>query len=419
MEVLIFALGVAAGALLWWLTKGRRTAEALQKCEAELVDRQERHQSLFDHAVEGIVTMGEDRVIRSINPAGLKMFGYEKHELVGQNVRVLMPSPDREAHDGYVHEYLKTGHKKIIGIGREVLGMRKDGSTFPLELSVAESHLASGRSFTGILRDVTERKRAEESLRQVNDHLEELVKERTRALEEAQETLVRKERLATLGQLAGSVAHEVRNPLGIVRNAAYYLENTATDLDDDARESHAEIRRGLARADRIITELLDYARDPKTRHAEFSLAEAIRQGLDGLAVPREVTVHVPCPEPDERCHGDVEQVGQILNNLLVNAIQAMPDGGMVSIAWEPTDDAVTVVVTDTGVGMTAEQLEKVFEPLFTTKTRGIGLGLALSQRYAELNGGRLTAESVPGKGATFRFTIPRAPTTDSLPSTDD
>jgi two-component system, LuxR family, sensor kinase FixL len=381
----------------------------LEQHEAALVESEERHRSLFLHAVEGIVTMGEDRIIQSMNPAAQKLFGYQEEEVIGENVKILMPSPYHEEHDGYVKSYIKTGKKKIIGIGREVIGRRKDGTTFPLELSVVELQLSNVRLFTGILRDITERKRAKDELLRINEHLEELVQARTQALEDAQETLVRRERLATLGQLAGSVAHEIRNPLGIVRNAAFYLEQVSKDQDKDTIESHAEIRRGLTRADRIISELLDYARDPQAHHREFALADMINDAFSGVEIPLNTTVDAPIPSPSPICYGDPDQISRILKNLVINALQAMPDGGALTIRCSTGDDGQAMIeVQDTGTGMAKDQLVKIFEPLFTTKTQGIGLGLALSLRYAELNNGSLTAESSLGGGSTFRLTIPIA-----------
>ena len=379
---------------------------SLEEAQRALAESEERHRSLFQNAVEGIVTMGEDRCIQSMNPAAQRLFGYAEEEVIGENVKILMPSPYHEEHDGYVKGYVRTGRKKIIGIGREVVGRRKDGTTFPLELSVAELQLTSGRVFTGILRDITDRKRAEDELQRINEHLEDLVRERTRALEEAQATLVRNERLATLGQLAGSVAHEVRNPLGVVRNAVYYLQHTTKAQDEDTLASFEEIERGLARADRIIGELLDYARDPKTNHEEFALAQVIDSAMEGLTVPPCVEIDVTVPVPIHHHYGDPGQIRQILNNLVGNAIQAMPDGGRINICYSVDGDNAVIEVHDTGCGMTEGQLAKVFEPLFTTKARGIGLGLALSRRYAELNNATITAESRVGEGSSFRLTLP-------------
>jgi two-component system sensor kinase FixL len=378
--------------------------------EAALRESEERHRSLFQNAVEGVITMGEDRQIRAVNPAAQSMFGYREEELVGKNVNILMPNPYHEQHDRYVANYLKTKQRKIIGLGREVLGKRKDGSEFPIDLSVAELQLSSGRVFTGIVRDITGRKRAELELQRLNEQLEELVQERTRELEDAQEALVRKERLATLGQLAGSVAHEIRNPLGIVRNASYFLEQINQDGDRDTVESFDEIRRGLSRADLIITELLDFARDPKSHPRLFSVREVLKEAFDGVEIPPEVTVNQFASASSISCYGDPSQIARIVNNLLVNAIQAMDEnGGALTVRSLVEGSGAVIEVEDTGSGMTPEQLAHIFEPLFTTKTRGIGLGLALSLRYAELNHAQLSAESEPGKGSLFRLVLPQSP----------
>lgn len=392
----------------------------LKEREEALLKSERRHRSLFENAVEGVITMGEDRRIQSVNPAAQTMFGYSEAELVGQNVKILMPEPYRGEHDGYVKSYVTTGKKKIIGIGREAVGQRKDGSQFPLDLSIAEARLPGERIFTGIVRDITGRKEAEEALQRLNEDLEDLVGERTKALEDAQEALVKKERLATLGQLAGSVAHEIRNPLGIVRNAAYYLEQIADDTaDKDVLDSHDEIRRGLTRANRIITELLDYARDPKSHPRPFEISSVVRDAFEGVEIAANITVDRSSPNPSPVCYADPEQMTRVINNLIVNAAQAMVEGGgaLTTRCFVEGDRAI-VEVSDTGTGMSPEQLERVFEPLFTTKTRGIGLGLALAMRYVDLNGAEIEAESKLGEGSVFRVSLPlhQAGTMDQLKS---
>ena len=295
----------------------------------------------------------------------------------------------------------------LPGIGREVVGKHKDGATFPLELSVAELQLTHERLFTGILRDISDRKQAEAEWHRINEHLEELVMERTQALADAQEALVRKERLATLGQLAGSVAHEIRNPLGIVQNAAFYLEQVSQDKDTDTVESFAEIRRGLSRANHIITELLEYARDPQTHHRVFDLKDAVDEAFEGVAIIPDVSVMREVEAV--QCEGDPGQVSQILRNLIINASQSMPHGGNLTVSGRRDGEKVVVEVRDSGSGISEEQLGKIFEPLFTTKTRGIGLGLALSLRYAELNHATLEVESRLGEGAIFRLILREHP----------
>jgi len=360
----------------------------------------------LDTSVEGIITISEQGLVESMNPSAERMFGYSQQELIGQNVSILMPSPDRQQHDGYLKKYRETGEKKIIGVGRDVVGQRKDNSTFPMHLSVSEVKLSTGRIFTGFVYDLTEREAAAEKLRKLNNELELRVKERTQELEQAHEELVKKERLATLGQLAGGVAHEIRNPLGVIRNATYFLRQTSPD-EENVQDSFEEIERALANSNHIVNELLDYAREPQTAYIEFAPQTAIENALSMLQIPSEITL-VRNDDDASLCVGDQGQIERILVNLINNGLQAMPHGGTLTLAAAKIDQNVSIEVSDTGVGIPVEHLDKIFDPLFTAKAKGIGLGLAISRRYAELNSGQIQAESAPNSGSTFRLTLPCA-----------
>lgn len=496
--------------------------------QAALQERQSRLQAILSTAVEGIITIDERGTIESLNPAAESMFGYTATEVVGHNVRTLMPSPYHEEHDSYLANYHRTRVKKIIGIGRNVVGKRKDGTEFPLELSVSESAFADKRIFTGFVRDLTERqrseeieqslgriveesineiyicsaatmrfvqvnrgarenigytmdelreltpvdiepeytaesinelvvpllsgeqkqlvvetvhsrkdgtlydaevhvqmstyqgqpafvamvlditdrKKSEEALARLNEELEHRVEERTRQLQDTQEQLVREEKLVTLGQLAGSVAHEIRNPLAIIKNAAYFLDSKE-DGDQDVRDAFGEINRALYTSNRIVGELLDYARDPRLETTDFSPDEVVRRALSVVTIPANIHVHRDDGPPDVRFRADAGQIERILINLIQNAVHAMPEGGRLTIQCRPVADGqVEIEVKDTGHGIEKDDLGKVFEPLFSKKVKGIGLGLALCKRYAELNHGKLSVESERNQGSTFRLTLP-------------
>lgn len=486
-----------------------------------LADREARLWAILETSVEGIITIDERGLIESMNPSAERMFGYAEVEAVGQNVTLLMPSPFRDEHDAYLAKYRETGEKKIIGIGRDVVGRRKDGTTFPMHLSVSEVLLSTGKIYTGFVHDQSERVAAERDLRRlaaivedsndaitlqefdgtiidwnrgaermygysaeeaigtsilkivpesrrlesadfrdklargqkvelfetqritkdgrivdvwltvtvlhdatghpisvatterdvterkrIHDELEQRVIERTRELQEAHDELIRKDRLATLGQLAGGVAHEIRNPLGVIRNATYFLRQVSNDDDEDIRESFDEIERALSSSNHIVGELLDYARDPQPNHTVFSAAEAAENALAMLDIGPKVCVEKPIAR-DLTCVGDQGQIERILVNLISNAVQAMPYGGTLTLSCLGDENTVAFVVADTGSGIPSEHLGKIFDPLFTRKSKGIGLGLAVSKRYAELNQGEIDVESTPGQGSTFRLTLPR------------
>jgi signal transduction histidine kinase len=263
--------------------------------------------------------------------------------------------------------------------------------------------------------EVTVRKQAQAELARHEHHLEELVQDRTRELQQAQEQLVREERLAALGQAAGGIAHELRNPLAAIRNATYYLNTVhGRDLPEKGVRQLTTIEEQVERSNQIITNLLDFARgrsaEPEECRVEDILQDAIRQAA--LPAGVEVVNHIPGDLP--RVMVDPRQMVQVFLNLLTNASQAMEASGRVTVEGrrqnEPpaaeSGERIAVSVSDTGPGISPEALARVFEPLFTTKTRGTGLGLAICKSFVERNGGNISAESEPGKGATFIVTLP-------------
>ena len=222
------------------------------------------------------------------------------------------------------------------------------------------------------------------------------------ALRETQEELIRKEKLATLGQLAGGVGHELRNPLGVIKNSVYYL-NMILPQDEKIRKHLGILDREVANSDRIVTELLDFARVKTPVRQAASLDTIVREALERLSLPESVTLQLELNETMPTVLVDAHQVGQIVMNFLQNAVQAMPDGGRLTVSTREERESLLTTVEDTGAGIPLENLAKVFQPLFTTKAKGIGLGLALARDLAEANGGRITVESTVGQGS--RFTV--------------
>jgi signal transduction histidine kinase len=261
----------------------------------------------------------------------------------------------------------------------------------------------------GVGRDITERKRIEEELRQHREHLEELVEARTRELQEAQEQLIRQEKLAVLGQMAGSVAHELRNPLGILSNSAYFLKMALPDDDETVQEHLEIISAEIRKSDKIISDLLSFSRTRPAESAEreeVAVAVMITQVLAEQPPPAQVAVSTQIAPDLPAVFVDSQQIRQVLTNLASNAYQAMPDGGKLTIKAQTDADEVVIAVSDTGVGIPPENINKLFEPLFTTKAKGIGLGLAVSKNLVEANDGTISIESEAGKGSTFTITLP-------------
>jgi len=257
-------------------------------------------------------------------------------------------------------------------------------------------------------KEIRVRKITEQKLKVYSDNLEEMVAERTRALKEAQSALVRKEKLATLGHLAGGVAHELRNPLGVIKNSLYLIENTK-DIDPEKLSDYLDLIEGeVNKSQYIITSLLDYAHPKTPARVSTPVQTVIEHALQRVRIPAAVKLDVDIGDALPKVFIDDRQMENVFENLLRNALQAMPDGGDLSIRAESEESHVRVRVTDTGHGIEPQHLEKLFQPLFSTKSRGIGLGLAISKLFVEKNNGTILVESDPGEGATFTITLPTA-----------
>jgi signal transduction histidine kinase len=246
-----------------------------------------------------------------------------------------------------------------------------------------------------------------DSVRAAHNSLETQVAQRTEELHRAQETLVKKERLATLGQLSSSVGHELRNPLGVMTNAVYFLEMTLGDSPAKVREYLGILRTQIRLSEKIVTDLLDFARIRPPQRARVSIGDIVGEQLSRVTIPASVQVDRSGVDSSITVFVDAVQVGQVILNLITNAVQAMePAGGTLTIRSRKSASFVFIDVGDTGAGIAPENLARVFEPLFTTKARGIGLGLSVSRTLAGSNGGQLTVESEPGQGATFSLALP-------------
>ena len=266
--------------------------------------------------------------------------------------------------------------------------------------------------FVSVFDVITDRKRAERELQAYSEYLEEMVNERTRELREAQEKMVRQERLATLGQLAGSVGHELRNPLGVISNAIYFLKMTQPDASETILEYLDIIEKETRTSDKIVTDLLDFTRIKSVDREPAAVSDLLAQTLKRYPVPASVEVQLDLPADLPPVYADPRQIVQVLGNLVTNAFQAMtapgelPGAGKLTLTARLQSDMIAIAVQDSGVGIPPENMGKLFEPLFTTKTKGIGLGLAVSQKLTEANGGRIEAHSEPAQGSTFTVYLP-------------
>jgi PAS domain S-box-containing protein len=255
--------------------------------------------------------------------------------------------------------------------------------------------------------DITERKRAEEEVDQLNANLERRVEERTQELRKIQEKLIRQEKLAVLGQMAGSVGHELRNPLAVISNAVYFLKMFLPNADEKTKEYLGVIEKQTHISNKIIADLLDFTRIKSAARSPIYVAELINQVLEHFPAPEAVKVKVEIPADLPQANADPQHLIQILGNLTLNACQSMmPGGGELNLSAYVQDGMICIDVQDTGMGISPENMEKLFEPLFTTRPKGIGLGLAVSRKLAEANDAKIEVQSEPGVGSIFTLYLP-------------
>ncbi|BBI98888.1 hypothetical protein FGKAn22_05810 [Ferrigenium kumadai] len=255
-------------------------------------------------------------------------------------------------------------------------------------------------------KEAARRKVAEDSMRELNEELEAKVQTRTGQLLAAQEELVRKEKLALLGQVADTVGHELRNPLGVINNAAYFLQTVLADADGTVREYLDIIKDETANAERIVSDLLDAVRTKQPHQAVVDVADVIGQTLRKCDIPASISVKLDIPKTLPVVRVDPMHLYQVFWNLVTNAVEAMPEGGTLEIRAAEEPQVLRISIKDSGSGITPEQMDKLFQPLFTTKVRRVGLGLVVVKNLTQANGGSVEVESEPGKGSVFTITLP-------------
>ena len=381
------------------ITERKQAEEALRASEAK-------YRHLLENIPQKIFYKDRNTVYVVVNPSYARDFNIAPEDFVGKTDYDFF---SRELADKY-----RADDKRIMQAGTaEDLDEQylKDGEEFSVHTVKTPVFDDEGNAIgiLGIFWDITERVRAEEALQKHSERLEEMVEERAKALQDAQEQLIRKEKLALLGQLAGGVGHELRNPLGVISNAVYYLKTVLTDADETTREFLDIISAEVRNSTKIISDLLDFSRTRLPDREEVAVSELVVEVLKKRPPSEEVEVIITQIASDlPLVYVDPQQMVQVLGNLVVNAYQAMKEGGNLTISAQAEEGQVTLSVADTGCGIPEENMTQLFQPLFTTRARGIGLGLAVSKSLVEANGGSIEVISEVGKGSTFTVRLPLA-----------
>jgi two-component system sensor kinase FixL len=388
----LIGIGISWGGEL--LHRNRHRANAMTR---DALAREAHLQSILDTVPEAMIVINEQGVIQSFSSAAERLFGCRADEALGRNVKTLMPSPYREGHDGYLQRYRNVGERRIIGIGRVVVGQRKDGSTFPMELAVGEMKSGDQRFFTGFIRDLTERQQTEARL------------------QELQSELVHISRLTAMGEMASTLAHELNQPLSAISN---YLEGSRRMLAEAKDDNLVTLRDALdnaadqaMRAGQIIRRLRDFVSRGESERRVESITKLVEEAsaLSLVGVKdRGIRVQFRFDPAFDLVLADRVQVQQVLLNLIRNAMDAMESSAtrelVISIAPYESNH-VCVSVADSGSGIAQEISEQLFQPFVTTKRQGMGVGLSISRTIIESHGGRIWAEPNPSGGTIFHFTL--------------
>ena len=377
------------------------TESTLKRAEAEQLAKE--WQQTFDAITDIVALISPAYELIRVNRAGCQGIGKKLSELIGRKCYEVVHGLDRPIEGCPCARSLKT---KRPGSGEFSSGGRHFIATADPILD------RKGRlvAFTHTVKDITDRKQLEDELVRHQEHLAELVDERTRELKQAQDELLRQGRLATLGRVAGGLASELRGPLAAARSAAERLGQALTPaVGIEAARLVALIQRETDRSDRMAAAILHFVQRTRPRPARCSLRRILNQATTHAGLPANVSVHLELPPKLPRALADEQRMVVVFDNLLANAAQAMPDGGTIGVFATAQDRTLSVAVTDTGTGIAPEHMPRLFEPLFSTKKIGAGIGLAMCKTFVEADRGTIDVRSQPGKGTTFTVTLPAAP----------
>jgi two-component system sporulation sensor kinase A len=378
-----------------------------KKIEEKLKESEERLKRLIEYAPDAIYINDLQGRFIDGNKQAESLIGYKKEELVGRSMFEAGIFPEKCAPK--IKEAIEKNRRGERYGPEEFELKRKDGSTVFAEISAFPVVSGGKIEIIGIARDITERKQLQKKLEEYAQHLEELVEERTKALKKTQEQLIRSERLVAIGQVAAMVGHDLRNPLTGIKGSVYYLKNRlAPCMDETAMRMLELIEENVEYANKIVSDLMDYSREIRLELAETTPKALTEEALIIVQVPEKIQVF-DLTQDSPKMKVDIEKMKRVFANIIKNAVDAMPNGGKLTITATESDGNVEISFIDTGKGMTKEVMEKIWTPFFTTKSRGMGLGLPICKRLVEAHGGKISVESTLDKGTTFTITVPIKP----------
>jgi two-component system, LuxR family, sensor kinase FixL len=349
----------------------------------ELRQKQEINSGIINSATDAIVTINEDHLIVGYNHGAEQMLGFSRQEALGQDLSIIIPPPYRAEHKNYVRRYVATREARLIGKHVRLKARRRDGSEFPMSISFSVAEIRDNLYFTGIIRDISE-------------------------YHEMEERVLQTERLAAVGNTVTHIAHEIKNPLLIIGGFARQLLKVP-GLDDKSRHKLSIMSEEVSHLEEMVAEMREFVRRPPAHKRPGRLGEALGEALElfqDILAEKGVTVHRVETSPLPAVTFDPQQVHQVLINLLKNALEAMPGGGEITITTRVRGAYAEISIADTGEGMAPEVAANIFQPYFTTKEKGTGVGLAVCQSIIQEHGGTIRVESTPGQGTTFTIQLP-------------
>lgn len=377
------------------ITDIRQVQDALSESET-------RYRQLVELAQEGVWVLDKTQVTTFVNPRMAQMLGYDRGEMVGKSGLDFVDEASVDAAKDILNKYAQG-----ISGESELEFLRKDGSRVYTSISASQIKDDQGHYWgtLALVADITARKEMADKLEKYSKHLEELVEKRTKELADTQAQLIKSERLAAIGELAGMVGHDLRNPLTGIKNAAYFLNRKNAFPSSQGKQMLDVIDKCVDHSNKIINDLLDYSREIRLEKEEASPQHLVLDALAILSIPQKIHVVIQVANKPS-INVDVEKVTRVFINLIKNAIDSMPDGGTITVSSLETKDNLKISVSDTGIGIPEEVLPKLFSPLVTTKAQGMGFGLAICKRIIEAHGGTITVKTVKNQGTTFALTLP-------------